>query len=36
MSLGISEIAILLCWSISILTVIGTVIYLITKRMKNK
>jgi hypothetical protein len=36
MSLGISEIAILLCWGVSILTVAGTVIYLIAKRTKNK
>jgi len=36
MSLGLLEIAILLCGSISILTVVGTVIYLVTKRKKNK
>jgi len=36
MSLGVSEIAILLCWGSSILIVIGTVIYLVAKRIKNK
>jgi len=35
-NLGVSEIAILLCWSISILAVLGTAVYLITKRIKNK
>jgi len=36
MSLGISEIAILVCWGSSILIVIGTVIYLIAQKGKNK
>jgi hypothetical protein len=36
MGLGISEIAILLCWGSSILIVIGTVIYFVAKRIKNK
>jgi hypothetical protein len=36
MSLGILEIAILLCWSLSILIVVGTVIYLIAKKTKKK
>jgi len=36
MSLGISEIVILLCWGLSILTVVGTVIYLIAKKIKKK
>jgi preprotein translocase subunit Sss1 len=36
MGLGVSEIAILLCWGLSILTVVGTVIYLIAQRIKKK
>jgi len=36
MRLGLSEIAILVCWGSSILTVVGTIIYLIAKRIKNK
>jgi hypothetical protein len=36
MNLGISEIAILLCWGVSIITVVGTGIYIIAKRIKNK
>jgi preprotein translocase subunit Sss1 len=35
MKLGISEIAILACWGFSILTVIGTVIYLVAKKIKK-
>jgi hypothetical protein len=35
MNLGVSEIAILVCWGSSILTVIGTVIYLIAKKVKK-
>jgi hypothetical protein len=36
MNLGISEIAILLCWGASILVVVGTGTYLIVKRIKKK
>jgi hypothetical protein len=36
MRLGISEIAILLCWGSSILIVTGTIVYLVAKRIKNK
>jgi len=32
MNLGISEIAILLCWGLSILAVVGTVIYLFNRK----
>jgi hypothetical protein len=35
MNLGISEIAILACWGSSILIVVGTVIYLIAKKVKK-
>jgi hypothetical protein len=35
MHLGISEIAILACWGSSILTVLGTVTYLIVKKIKK-
>jgi hypothetical protein len=36
MGLGVLEIAILLCWGLSILAVVGTVIYLIAQRTKKK
>jgi hypothetical protein len=35
MNLGIRELAILACWGSSILTVVGTVIYLIAKKIKK-
>jgi hypothetical protein len=35
MSLGISEIAILLCWGVSILTLVGTVTYIVVKRIRR-
>jgi len=36
MNLGLSEIAILVCWGSSILIVISTIIYLIVKKVKKK
>jgi hypothetical protein len=36
MGLGLTEIAILLCWGLSILVVAGTLIYLVVKRLKKK
>jgi hypothetical protein len=36
MKLGISEIAILLCWGSSILIVTGTVVYFVAKKINKK